>query len=601
MDADVVVVGAGIIGLINALQLAKRHLRVVLIDNIVEQKRSYKVGESLLIFSNHFLRCIGGLDEFIKDSFPKEGIWFLHGMEGAETFDNATEWAFQAKLPKRWEETLGDERKFRAFFTDAQIVRPEAEDLLRQTVRSHPNITFLDSASVKDVELEASSGLHDVAWYSRQRDERGVVRTRWVIDNSGNNRFLAKRLGHTADPDDGFQTTAVWAQFRDVSDDAFEGTWDYEFVDGGKTRRDLSTTHLWGVGYWIWVIRLSDNRISIGATFDQRYAPPGRTPREQFWNLINRYPVLRNTLTEQNLLEFRTYRNVQHLTNTFVSPRRYGMMGDAASIIDAYYSQGISLSLVTSWHVANIIEQDVHHGKLDEKYIARVNEATWFDWQMMRNMVKGKYTRAIQDSRFFFLSHMLDGVVIASISSPRFRLARWLYETEGDPQRETEDHKRFRAYLRDHLFLSRTPPWSWLTPRTVEGLQRRLQDRLVERALWRLDHGVELPPIKLFARLTWPFPHLGRLLFPKPGVANDVSMPDQVEPAWIRIKGNEVVPLPLRMAGPTMLTLFTVVYTFDVVDTWIRRLVHRITGRQAAEPVRLEPADSHATDHRLAA
>jgi 2-polyprenyl-6-methoxyphenol hydroxylase-like FAD-dependent oxidoreductase len=64
-ETQVVVVGAGIIGLINALQYARRNIDVVLIDNLVGHKRSYKVGESLLVFSNMFLRTVGGLDEHL--------------------------------------------------------------------------------------------------------------------------------------------------------------------------------------------------------------------------------------------------------------------------------------------------------------------------------------------------------------------------------------------------------------------------------------------------------------------------------------------------------------------------------------------------------
>src|SRR5262245_38681321 len=98
-ETEVAIIGAGILGLTNALAFAKRGMKVALIDDIVNQKRSFKVGESLLIFSNPFLRAIGGLDDFIHGSFPKDGVWFNYGMEGKESFDDVTEWAFQSKIP----------------------------------------------------------------------------------------------------------------------------------------------------------------------------------------------------------------------------------------------------------------------------------------------------------------------------------------------------------------------------------------------------------------------------------------------------------------------------------------------------------------------
>src|SRR5438105_10152192 len=80
---EVAIIGAGIVGLFNALQFAKRGFTVTIIDDVVGQKRSYKVGESLLVFSNMFLRTIGGLDDFLqRESIPKSGVWFTYGAEG---------------------------------------------------------------------------------------------------------------------------------------------------------------------------------------------------------------------------------------------------------------------------------------------------------------------------------------------------------------------------------------------------------------------------------------------------------------------------------------------------------------------------------------
>src|SRR5262249_21031571 len=148
-------------------------------------------------------------------------------------------------------------------------------------------------------------------------------------------------------------------------------------------------------------------RISIGASWDQRTKPPEMTSKAYFWSLIDRYPLLRRALKEEHVLEVQQFAKCQHMTDTFVSEKRYGMVGDAGSIIDAYYSQGVSLGLITSWHITNIMEDDLRHNILDREYIAHVNRATRQDWHMMRNTVVEKYTSAIQDPRFFILSHYL--------------------------------------------------------------------------------------------------------------------------------------------------------------------------------------------------
>ncbi|NNC10177.1 FAD-dependent oxidoreductase, partial [Corallococcus exiguus] len=127
---------------------------------------------------------------------------------------------------------------------------------------------------------------------------------------------------------------------------------------------------------------------------------------------------------EETLLEFQSFRNVQHWTDRFVSERRYAMAGDAGSIIDAYYSQGIALALVSSWHIANIVERHVKTRRIDQAYIDRVNEATRQDWHMLRNMVREKYTPAIEDPRFFLLSHILDMAIFWCMGSTRAKLTR---------------------------------------------------------------------------------------------------------------------------------------------------------------------------------
>src|SRR6476661_2846598 len=167
---DAAVIGAGIVGLTNALQLAKRGLRVALLDNIRDQKRSHKVGESFLVFTSAFLRTVGDLDDFINnESFIKLGVWFTSGAEHQKGFQGTTEWAVNADPhpPHYLYDLAKDQKWFRCMFLDMQIVRPEAEDVMRAAVHAHPNITFLDSARVREVHIadtDRSEQPHTLVW-----------------------------------------------------------------------------------------------------------------------------------------------------------------------------------------------------------------------------------------------------------------------------------------------------------------------------------------------------------------------------------------------------------------------------------------------------
>jgi 2-polyprenyl-6-methoxyphenol hydroxylase-like FAD-dependent oxidoreductase len=580
-SSPVTIIGAGILGLMNAMQYAKRGIDVVLIDDVVGQKRSYKVGESLLIFTNPFLRTIGDLDDFLQNSFAKHGVLFVYGAENKTDFESATEWGFQTKLPDRWYAAMPNKKLFRSVFFDAQMVRPEAEDLLLQSVRNHPKITFLDTALVKDVTVSEDETPNTVYWECQHSKRKGVVQTKWIIDCSGRRRYLVKKFNHDI-PEvhtDGFKTTAVWAQFANFTDELFDERWTYNYPDAGHTLRDRNTLHFWGIGYWMWLIRLSGDRVSVGVTFESHFAPEGKNYKEQFWNIINRYPLMRDKISEETMLEMRTYKDVQYMTDTFISPKRYVIVGDAASIIDAYYSQGISLALVTSWHAANIIQDELETGKMDRDYLNHVNRATVQDWYMMRHMVRGKFTPAIQDSRFFLLSHILDFTIFTAIGIPRYRLTRWLAETGGDPKAEQPVHTWIRHYLRTRLYLSQTRPWGWLSPEFVQNLQRRWQERLTERALWRLENGVEVKQIKAIVRVNAALPLIGRLFSSKKKV--DISPTEFHEPAWLRLRGTELNPIPLSMGGPVYLMLFMGMYFYDMCDTMVRKTLFTLNPGKA--------------------
>ena len=592
LQADVCVIGAGIIGLHNALQYAKRGFTVAVVDELTERSKSaYKVGESLLGFSNAFLRSIGDLDKEIGESFEKKGVWFAYGMEGKEEFnDDVSEWGFQSSLPTHWRERIDDPKFARTMFDDRQIVRPEIEAVMRARIKDHPEITLVDRGLVKDVQLgEGDAGDHEITWRSRDGKASGTVRSRWVIDCSGRARLLVKKFGHDVPLDDGFSTSAVWGQFSGCTDDIFDERWNYTFPDGEVTRRDLDTIHLWGDGYWIWLIRLTDQRISVGVSFNRNRPPSEGNLRQVFWDVIRRYPLL-NFLTEENQLDFAAYRNVQHISDTYVSARRYAIAGDAASIIDAYYSQGISLALVTSWHAANIVERDLRDDVLDTDYIDHVNRATLADWQIMRTMVKNKYSPAIADSRFFILDHLLDYLVFSAALPGRYQVTRWLTETGGYTRSETPEQKDLRSSLTRRLFLSQSAPWHRFDPAMVVKAFEGHRDGLESRALWRMSKGISLRPTQGVLRPNSPLPAMWRLPYLRLKRRADLTPRAIKEPAFLRPKLTKKLPAPLATFGPIVAPFVASSVIFDLADTALRRIGHLAGGGKRRAPSPAKPA-----------
>ncbi|MEU9065946.1 hypothetical protein AB0E06_34625 [Streptomyces sp. NPDC048109] len=572
--ADVCVIGSGIVGLINTIALAKRGLSVVCVDQPTEkQQQSYKVGESLLIFSNAFLRTLGELDDTLNKSFQKAGFWMAHGLEGRTSFDDGvSEWGFESKLPERWYEKFTNPYFPRVMFQDSQIVRPEIEAELRERAGAMDGVTLLNRGLVRDIELGDDTSDHVLTWVSRNKKETGEIAARWMVDCSGRARLLARKYDHDLPLDEEFRTTAAWAQFKNCDDSLFDDRWNYRFPDGDVARRDRNTLHLWGDGYWIWLIRLAGDRVSIGVSYHRGRPPEDGNAREVFWKVLRRYPML-DWLKEEDVLEFSAYRDVQHCTDTFVSPKRYAMVGDASSIIDAYYSQGISLSMTASWHVANIAQRDIRDGTLDRDYLDHVNRAATADWRIMRSMVRSKFSPAIADSRFFVLDHLLDLTIFGAAMLGRFRVSRWLLETGGRTSQETSEHAALREGLGRRLFLSQSAPWHHADPHVVASVVERWHRTLERHAVWRLDSGVKLPAVKAGLRAHAAVPGIWKLPLKQRADAVDMTLPAPArEPDFLQVRGDEYRPVHMAVSGTALLTLASVATLVDVADTQVRKL-----------------------------
>lgn len=100
---------------------------------------------------------------------------------------------------------------------------------------------------------------------------------RWVVDASGRNRLLGRQLDLKRA--NAHQCNAVWLR---VATEIDVGRWsdDPEFqgrlVEGDRA---MSTNHLMGQGYWVWLIRLASGATSVGIVADPPFTiSTGSTP-----------------------------------------------------------------------------------------------------------------------------------------------------------------------------------------------------------------------------------------------------------------------------------------------------------------------------------
>ena len=270
---DVAVVGGGFAGAATALLLrrAMPAARVCIIESSTEFPR--KVGESATELSTWFLTRVLGLDRHLAvRHLPKYGLRFWFQNKDVTTLAEAAELGnrYQSRIPGLHIEraTLDNEVLARATAEGAELLRP---------------------ARVREVAFE------DGAPATLELQDGTAVRARWVVDATGRRAWLARRFGLLRKmPQHPVRT--VWGRYTGLRD--FDGDWLPGRADGRTgvfCSRGLSTNHLTGDGWWMWVIPLPGGETSVGLLYDERLfqLPPGDDLEASFDAFLGEQPLAR--------------------------------------------------------------------------------------------------------------------------------------------------------------------------------------------------------------------------------------------------------------------------------------------------------------------
>lgn len=351
---DVVVVGGAIAGAATAILLRRfaPSARVLLVER--QARFGRKVGEATVEVSARFLHTLLGFRDHLEtEHLPKHGLrfWFTDGpgRELAEMTEVGS--AFVPKLASFQLDraTLDEAALAAAAEAGCELARP---------------------AKVTAIELGWPESRLTVR--HEEGDERRVT-ARWVVDASGRQVFLARRLGLLETVDD-HPTAALWARWRGVAD------MDGPAVLGDDLerprlppiapRRRNATNHFCGYGWWCWVIPLAGGDTSIGLVYDKRlFELPGDgdTPlAERYRAFLAAQPGLAELLAGAEMApdDFLAYKHLPYRVARFAD-RGWALVGDASGFIDPYYSPGLDNVTMTAWATARLVTEELA-GRLPE-------------------------------------------------------------------------------------------------------------------------------------------------------------------------------------------------------------------------------------------
>ena len=381
-DYDLIVVGGGFVGSAFALLLKRRlpGLRALVVERSETFER--KVGEATVEISAMFLHRILGLyDHLSRDHLPKHGLryWFTDHQDRS--------------LHEMTEVGPREVPALAAF----QLDRPTLDDHVLDTARK-AGVEVWRPAKVSAV---------DLSW-PRQRltvevgDEKRELTCRWVVDASGRQAFLARKLGIHQRFDD-HPTAAVWGRWkgaRDLDDVEFNGAdpRSPRLPAIGAARR-LATNHFCGYGWWCWVIPLADGNTSIGVVYNKELydLPLGTGQRDRYERFVHSTPGLRELVegAEIDGDDFMALRHLPYTTERYMD-LGWALVGDAASFIDPYYSPGLDHAAISIYATAHLLEQDLAEPGIEspmlEKEIERHNaDFTTSFRQWFGALYDGKY------------------------------------------------------------------------------------------------------------------------------------------------------------------------------------------------------------------
>ena len=244
-----------------------------------------------------------------------------------------------------------------------QVDRGRLENHLAEVVGEMGG-TILSGSRIRNVELseESGGGLPDHHVTFLHDGNEQTIRARWIVDASGRASFLKRKLD--LEEDLGHDINAVWFRLdAPIQIDRWCDDPNWQSLTGKVPRRWLSTNHLMGEGYWVWLIPLATGSTSIGIVADPKIHPLREInsfEKSISW-LEEHGPECADSIRPHvdKMQDFLAVKKISRGARQVFSANRWGLVGEAAALLDPFYSPGSDFIAIGNTMASKLIEEDL--------------------------------------------------------------------------------------------------------------------------------------------------------------------------------------------------------------------------------------------------
>ncbi|GAA5509821.1 NAD(P)/FAD-dependent oxidoreductase [Novipirellula caenicola] len=401
---DVVVLGAGFAGSLQAMILAKQGMRVSIIDR--DEHPRFAIGESSTPAADFMLEHL--VERYQLDELrplTRFGSWRESKPElacgckrGFSYFWQGDEDGFKASGDHR-NELLVSASESRAV-ADTQWYRADVDRYFLDVARTSGVSTWVNTV------VDSIAHVADHHWQlSLTSDHRSeTLQTSFIVDATGGNRLLLRKL-QVKDATETLLThsSATFSHFDNVRslsewlDQRGAKQSDYPFV-----AEDSAVHHLFADG-WMWNLGFENGRTSVGFVFDESqntHSQP-RARQHDLNAVIAERPVLRELLGDARLASFpgrvlQTDR-LQRLASV-AAGSDWAALPFTAGFIDPLHSTGIAHSISGVQRLSQILLAE--SGASRHSLLQMYSDALRSELRLIDKLVWGCYV-GLRDFRLF--------------------------------------------------------------------------------------------------------------------------------------------------------------------------------------------------------